>query len=314
VLKMLDRITGSKAEVAEPLFSSAHVSEARRAEAWLHDRIAKAKGLADGDMFSEVVTITPALAEIILNECNRGNRSLKAARFSYAKKMAAGQWKLTSQGISFSRDGILNNGQNRLTAVVLAARPIRLYVTFGEDRAVFDVLDTGVARDGGDALHIAGYKNTKLLASAARLLSIVQSRDVQTARLENDDSISVVQSNPRLEDATTIGMRVYSKLKCSPTAATVAFFLIAETSPNHRRLDGFVDRLCAGTELRSRDPILSLREGLLRRELEVVRDGTGKNVHVCAAIINAWNKHVFGKNAATAALRWSKAQPFPKPE
>src|SRR5690606_37518707 len=124
----------------EAVFSAAHKSEARRARAWLKDRIEKSKKLPHGELICEAVEVTPAMAEILLTEHNRGNRPLKPRRFKYAEDMRAGNWLFHSQGLSMSRDGRLNNGQNRLEAVIMAGCNVRMMMAFGEDRETFSVI------------------------------------------------------------------------------------------------------------------------------------------------------------------------------
>src|SRR5689334_16298317 len=78
----------------------------------------------------------------------------------YAADMLADNWRLTHQGIGFSNDGLLKDGQHRLLAVVQAAEEgategemkfeanpkisIPMQVTWGLDEGVFEVLDTGL--------------------------------------------------------------------------------------------------------------------------------------------------------------------------
>lgn len=316
---MLDMTMTEKKRKSPPdvgLFSETNVTEKRRAAAWLGDRLEKSRNLHASELISEVVTLTPAMAELILSTCNKGNRTLRPKRVAaYADAIRDGRWKLSSQGISLSRDGRLNNGQHRLNAIIEAGRPVQMMVVFGEDRAVFDVIDNGAIRGGSDTLHVAGYKNTKTLAAAARLYVIVTGDQPNgNPSLANDQIKAVIEDHPRLEDWSTSGHRVGAKLKCSTAATTTAFYLIGEQSEYNRRLEFFIDRLLDGASLRRGDPILTLRDGLTRRELEVARDGTGKNVHVCAAIILAWNRWVRGRTASMSKLRWSNTDPFPQPE
>lgn len=310
MLKVAENRGGGK---IEPLFSEAHVLDARRATAWLADRIATAAKLPPSEFLSEVVAVTPALAEIILTRHNSGNRPIKPhAQASYAEAMRDGRWKLHSKGISFSRDGILNDGQHRLAAVVDSGCTVTMNVTFGEDRSVFDVLDTGKVRGGSDTLHVRGYKNTAVLAAAARLLLIVTGSSPRgNHTFPNDIIAQTVSGNVGLEGATTIGQHVAKKLRSSTAATTAAFYLISTHSAFSRRLDAFASHLATGTELTSRDPILVLREGLKDKTIGMKRMAATEE---CAAIIYAWNLWVRGRKATLASLRWQPGSPFPTAE
>lgn len=313
---MLNAATEREVNAPVPLFSEANQLETRRAEAWLDDRLTKARKLHKDDLHSETCLITPAMAEVILKECNRGNRRLRGKKIAaYMKAIVEGRWKVHGQGISFAKDGKLNNGQHRLNAIILAGRSVRMHVVFGEDWDVFDVLDTGSNRSGSDTLHSLGYKNTTTLASAARLWSIVTGKNPNgNPVVDNDEIRAIIAANPRLEDLTTPAHRIGKKLGTSGSALAVAFYLIDQKSSNSRRLDHFIEKLSSGAELRAKDAILVLRDSLRAKSLEARRDGTGKNARTCAAAILAWNKWINGSKTSPGSLRWTSGEPYPQPE
>ncbi|APX69219.1 hypothetical protein BKD03_07260 [Brucella sp. 09RB8471] len=143
---------------------------------WLLDNINSSKRMPANQLNSVVVEITPALAREILDKCNRDNRGLRKARVNlYAKAMSEGRWKLTSQGISLSRDGHLNNGQHRLEAIIASGETVTMLITFGEEREVFDIIDTSASRGPSDILKIAGFKNTAKLAASIRIIMMIES-------------------------------------------------------------------------------------------------------------------------------------------
>lgn len=297
------------------MFSVAHKSEARRAKAWLKDRIEKSKKLPHGELICEAVEITPAMAEILLADHNRGNRPFKTKRFQYAEDMKSGNWLFHAQGLSLSKDGFLNNGQNRLAAIILAGCAIRMMVAFGEDREVFSVIDTGSPRGGADSLHIKGKKNTTVLAAAARLVRILGGgAPTGYASFPNQKILQTIDEHPRLEDWTTDGTRICKKLRGATAAGpTVAFYMISEQSKHARRLETFATLLAEGNIPTKRDPILTLREALKDRRIPPVKSGIGAT-YVCASIIKAWNLWVRGRTANLANISWSAGEPFPIPE
>lgn len=301
-----------------PLFSEANALEARRAKAWLEDRLKKASKLAEDDLISEVASVTPAMAEVILGQCNLGNRPIRERRIAHwTRTITEGRMMLLSQGISFSREGSLNNGQHRLLAIIRAGRSVKMNVTFGESRDAFMVLDTGAGRSGGDVLHTLGYKNTNQLAASARLYELVTNYTPSNSgrfQLSNDEVAEIIRQNPKLEDVTTAGHTIGNKLKASTSALTTAFYIIQQKSDSARRLDGFIERLSSGAELKQSDPILVLREALRNHTLEIRRDGSGKQVQICAGVIMAWNLWVKGLKARPSKLLWLAGTPFPNPE
>src|SRR5690348_15979222 len=62
--------------------------------------------------------VTPAVAEVLLS-MNIGNRPLiKGWVDDLTERIRRGAWKLTGEPIIVAREGILNDGQHRLHAVV----------------------------------------------------------------------------------------------------------------------------------------------------------------------------------------------------
>jgi hypothetical protein len=295
-------------QFAEPLFAQANVGEALRAQRWAEDRI---KRYSSGDMYSETVTITPAAAEYLMEHHNTGNRSLRAKKVSqFVRIIKDGQWKLTSQGISFSREGILNNGQHRLMAIVASGHPCAMRVTWGEERDAFDVLDTGTVRGASDALHVAGFKNTVALAAAARLLSYIQGG---TNELTNAEVIEFVERNAGLAECAGTGHGIAGKFRISSSAMVVALHLIQRDSHYKEKLPVFLDKLVGGANLPPLNPALVLRDGLKDKKFDRgIRSNIPRATSVCACIIKAWNAWVRGERMKS--LRFIANEKFPVAE
>jgi hypothetical protein len=302
-----------------PLFSAGNAAEVRRIRALLTNRIREAEKM--GRMESEEIAITPAMAEHILQHHNRGNRSIRKARVQeFARTIRDGRWKTISQGISFARDGTLNNGQHRLLGIIAAGMPVIVYVTFGEHRDAFDVLDTGGVRGGADVLHIKGYKNTAILAGAARVLhNIAIGAAGGNEKLPTDGIAEFVAScstpQSKLEDAATPGHTIGARFRVSPSACTVAVYLIRRDSRHAEMLDEFLARLADGARQMPRSPILTLRDLLQTKRIDAhVRGGHGKQAATAAGIIIAWNYWLARKRPQAGALKWTTDQDFPTAE
>ena len=121
-------------------------------------------------MYSEVVSVTPAMAASILDDYNKGNRNLnKNAVEKYAKIMRSGNWFLTPQGLVIDNyTGNLVDGQHRLMAIRQTGVTVDMYVTYVEDPNTFKYLDQGRNRDFSD---ISGTpkKVTVVVQQALRL-------------------------------------------------------------------------------------------------------------------------------------------------
>lgn len=104
--------------------------------------------------YTVVETITPEMATKYF-EANGANRPISdVAVDAYSRDIVSGRWDLTGESIKFSRSGRLLDGQHRLLAIIKAARPVRMMVTYGLRESVMDSLDSGRVRSVGDRLKI----------------------------------------------------------------------------------------------------------------------------------------------------------------
>jgi hypothetical protein len=264
----------------------------------------------NGPLFTETVRITPQDAAYILEGYNIGNRSMKDSKIrQFALAIDSGHWRLTSQGISFSRCGVLNDGQNRLAACVISGKSIDIRVTWGEPREVFSVLDTGARRSAGDVLGIEGMKNSKALAAGAKLVLYL---DTGRSDPTPDDLLEFVTANPGIEDASSLGQKIAVTLKTSSAACVAAVFLIMRNSRSADRLPAFCEKLIDGTGLTKDDPVLLLRDGLIKKRFDQgVRGGIGRTVQIAACFIKGWNAWSRHKRIAMLVFRPKANETFP---
>lgn len=297
---------------SDGLFAVQPNSKAPPIAGMIHNYLAQSRAIAD--LVTTTLVLSPEDAEYILREHNRDNRSLRSPRASFfANAIREGKWRLTSQGISFSDDGRLNDGQHRLTGVVRAGKAIEIRATFGEPREVFNVLDTHKVRGGADTLHVIGYQNTATLAAAGRLLAIVESGNPwANFTIGNADLEALLEKHPELPKAATVGNRIAKKFRCSTGGATLAFYIIERHSLRAARLSEFADRLIDNAGQGARSPITALRDGLLAKTVDQhLRSAGNRGVAQAASIIKTWNAWVSGrKNNAT---RWEVGETFPLP-
>jgi hypothetical protein len=126
------------------------------------------KSASDYGLDIKVVEITPDLAESWL-KLNLNNRRLRESAIAkYRKDMASGDWAFTGEAIVFSGDGVLINGQNRLTACQREGASFVSLVIWGVDSLAFRAMDKGVPRGTGDMFGIDKMKNPDALAALVR--------------------------------------------------------------------------------------------------------------------------------------------------
>ena len=108
-------------------------------------------------IYTQETAITPEMASRWLVSSNSRNRPFIPNRIAaYAHIMIAGKWMLTHQGIAFDEFDELVDGQNRLSAVVLAGVTVRMLVTRGISRESMGSIDNGKPRTTADSLGLMG--------------------------------------------------------------------------------------------------------------------------------------------------------------
>lgn len=290
-------------EASAQLFSAPKTPERERAKTRLDHLVGTSE-------CHEGMTITPTMAEVML-ERNTGNRVLSMSDVKkWAKEMKAGNWKLTGESIIFSRAGILNDGQHRLKACVLAGVPFRADVRFGVDREAFKFTDIGRKRTGADVLGIEGEQHATTLAGALRLLASYQRGDYFFATsLTPAETARLLEANPYMRHSVAMARAVYLQFRLiQPSAAAFVHGLLYQIDPD--AADRFYDDLAVGT--------LSKSDGahLLRKLL--INQGTKRRItmpEIAALIIKAWNIRRTGQHVKF--LRWrtdgDAAEKFPTP-
>lgn len=103
---------------------------------------------------SAIEHVTPKIAAQYLAN-NEGNRNIRTTRVKELSGIIKrGEWMMTHQGIAFSRDGRLLDGQHRLLACIDADMPIDIMVTRNLDPSSFKALDLHGKRTFADIFGI----------------------------------------------------------------------------------------------------------------------------------------------------------------
>lgn len=276
-----------------PLFSAVHQTDARRGRAWLSDRLRAGKVA----VYSEVITLTPTLAEILL-ERNPDNRTLKKARLAdYVEDIRNGNWSLNGESLKISVDGFLNDGQHRCHAVILAGRPIRTQITFGLERDTRMTLDQGAARRPGDYLSMDGIAYGHLAAAVAGMIWQVQTRGFVSSECRHRPThiqiTDCYRDHPEIADSIRVANRKGSRGIGGVAPLAFCHWLFAQKDAG--TADAFVDRLLKGDRLTTNDPIYLCRERLRSERKMRVQEKV-------ELIIRAWNLHRKGKRQTKIQL------------
>lgn len=104
----------------------------------------------------KLVTITPEMAEIML-EKNIANRKVNQANVNrIAADMATGNYKLNGETIKISPNHEILDGQHRLLACVKSNMPFKTYIVYNVERETIGTIDMGKGRSVADSLNVMG--------------------------------------------------------------------------------------------------------------------------------------------------------------
>ena len=273
--------------------------ETVEANDWFQTQLRRARRVGT---FTLKASLSPALAELLIDKYMPAgsNRRLNLPHMkALATAIQSGDWDSnTHQGIAFGPDGVVNDGQHRIHAVLTANRAIDMLMTFGQPRSTFEVIDQVIRpRSTATLLELSQLDlNTNgIAASIARILCALRygsGADRMRGRYKYEILAFARENTEALRHAVCAGRSVAHGIKArvSPSNVGTAFYLIAEAGAEPDRIRTFAEALASGANLAATSPILVCREGLRTGEFGSDRRGSDdRRLHEVGAIILAWN-------------------------
>lgn len=223
----------------------------------------------------------------------------------------------TGDTIKISKEGNVIDGQHRLSAIVRSGKTVSCAIARNVDSEVFEVLDTGKIRSGGDVLYMAGYKNTLSVSAAARTILLHKSglntRPARGSSATTGDITSnkkilefVNENEEALMEAVNFGSN--ANKKCSFLARSeyaVYFFIFSEKSPDDARL--FLEKFVSGSNLEENSPILLLRRAMEKSATSHIKLTAYAKKYL---IVRAWN--AFRQKRKVGVLQYNKDFQMPE--
>jgi hypothetical protein len=255
------------------------------------------------------------MAEAVL-AYNTGNRRVSRRKLeALVQQMSDGQFENTGEPIIIAAEGVLNNGQHRLLAVVEADAVVDMDVRFGIARRAFTKTDTGAARTGGDVLTIAGVAHGGAISSAVRLLLLYRRGLPDSIRqfVSNDEIARAYEAWSDIAD-TAQRIQAYNWPKGIRSTPLLATAYLASRSPGKAKLDAWLHTLATGLDATKGNPAWQLRERLMRGVEAPIGTREGL-LERFALMIKSWNLWAVGQTVAMKDFRWRSsgrgAEPFP---
>ena len=266
----------------------------------------------------ERILVTPAWAACQLDNHNTSNRRKKPAGIRQLRSdIENGDWTITADHIAFDVNGVLQNGQNRLSAIVGSGRSVWAIVMRGLPAQSFNVTDTGSKRTLADVLGVMGYKHPKDLAALLPAIFVWNKSGKAIGSggtrhlLTNSAALKMLDEldNDVLYECIRQGNRVYRIAAGSPTAWALAFWIFSSIDQDDA--EGFADRM---VDVQSGSHFGLLRQRFLddRNAADGVL-GYRKDLAL-ALIIKVWNAYRTGDTVKLLRYRAGGANPeqYPK--
>lgn len=251
----------------------------------------------------ERILISVDLAREMLAK-NIGNRPLDRKHVLFlANEMLEGRWQENGDTICFSDDGMLLDGQHRLSAVVELGEPVWMLVVRGLNAGVFSTKDVGKKRTTADTLAVMGEVNCKKTASALAVLDRYMSGKMNSGICPRTTQIEGLLSKyPAIRESVVFCE--YTPLL--PVSHLVAcHYLFAQK--DRETADKFIRKMIDGNNLDEGDPIFILRKRLLENATSKKKH---RAHHMTALVIKAWNLMRRGKTRSVLIFKESE-ESFP---
>jgi hypothetical protein len=262
-------------------------AEVERMKEWLKARIDRAKK----EPFSEVVTLTPVLAKLLL-ENNPDNRPLSETQLGrLGRDLDGGLWEFNGESIIIAKTGELNNGQHRLNAVIATNQAIRVVMVFGVERKSRMTVDTGTNRTVAHFLGMNGHNDVNALAALANLIWMFKDKgripQNPQARPTKQQALHAVEHYSDLPDSISFASRRGVGMIASKALIAFVHYIISHERGSAAAED-FLIPLIDGDQLRKGDPVLYCRNRLI--EMKRMRDQNAK-VELIFRSWNFWRKN-----------------------
>lgn len=252
---------------------------------------------------ASVETITPSEASALLGH-NVHNRNLRSSVVErYMRDMLNGGWIVNGEAIIISDEGVLLNGQHRLTACVRADVPFKTLVVRGVIPSAFETIDQNLPRSHADVLSIGGEVCAHQLSAVLVWIWKWERRQMGKMLKPTVNELNgVLVRYPEVRDSIRMTNLPVARRLITPSVLGAFHFIFAMEGQSES--EKFFEMLNAGHNLEEGSPLLALRDRALRFS-------TPKPYpeEIAALVCKAWLAWRAGKKIAV--LSWRRGENFP---
>ena len=221
-------------------------------------------------MQSQIMEVTPSLAAEWLksNNFNRNISHPTVAR--YASDMCNGKWKLTHQGIAFDGQGVLVDGQHRLSAVIKSGVTVPMMVTWGASKVGIDELRP---RATADVIKFGGLSDwiDRKAAETAKAMIVIFANEGKTVTMSTSQIVEFAELHKSVIVAANSLFKTARKGVSS--AIVRSSFAVAQYHYPQERLADMASSLYTGiVSSKEESAAVRLREALLTEKMSGASD------------------------------------------
>lgn len=266
---------------------------------------------ASQDLYAEVVTITPEMADLWWKTKRRmKNRRMKPGKIrQYSSDMLADRFPPNNDAICFDTEGKLINGHHRLQACIKAGTPFRSFVHYNIDPAAFITMDVSASRSMGDVLDLNSVDNASLIAPALNWWSRFHHGKLEgSLDLTYQEELAIYKNaRPAIDSAATFINELKWKHIASPPIAM--FCLLVFRLHDATRADDFMRSLSTGATGNDPDnPILLLREKLRNSHTSKYKADVIGSQMAIALIFKTWDLWLSGDKVKRLSMTKEEAR------
>lgn len=239
-----------------------------------------------GGVTARPIICTPTLARAIL-ELNTHNRKIsKAVVQKYVCEILNGEWYMVPAGIGIDSNGVLSDGQHRLTAIVQANTPVPILIVTGLPPANQEKVDRQNKRSVFDALKLSGIDCKRKSVQIATILARFAVFGGRTGVPSDSDIKAALESHADAIDAVVNAMPSRSS---GLTSAGVLTALVHGWELDPIKTADFMDGLLHPTMMTHDDPRYRLRKYLMESRIKTSGSFRQSNDYQRTAYaLNAW--------------------------
>lgn len=240
-------------------------------------------------MITEIVEVTPQLAEQYLQHNTRNRNISKLKVKQLIDDIEHDRWDLHHQGIGFYEDGVLADGQTRLTAILAAGKAVPMMVTWNLPKEAGSSIDRHRPRSDADSIRIGGLSGWigKDQVSLVKMIAAAHQKNTPTYSAKHLADLGEYIKHP-VQFALMAFTSRKRHITTSPVMAAVA---IASTHVDPVRLVEFADVLVHGVPNTMDDvAAIRLREQLITEQGRGGQTARRETLHKTMRAIKAFVK------------------------